>query len=150
MANSFIAMHIHVVFSVKNRERMLGADIEDDVWKYLGGICRTHQIKALKIGGVEDHVHLLVGLPATISLSDFIQRLKGESSKWISSQYPGIQDFRWQDGYGAFSVGCSQIDDTIAYIANQREHHRRKTFEEEYRQFLKVHNIEVEEKYIYG
>jgi REP element-mobilizing transposase RayT len=150
MANSFISLFVHVVFSVKNRKRLIAEEIEREIWQYLGGICRAHGVKAVQIGGVEDHVHLLLGLPATLSLSDFIKRLKGESSKWISATFPALREFNWQDGYGGFSVGQSQIEATVAYIKKQREHHHRKTFEEEYRAFLQAHGIEVEEKYIFG
>ena len=124
--------------------------MENEVWQYLGGICRAHGVKAVQIGGMEDHVHLLLGLPSTMTMSDCMKRLKGESSKWISATYPALHDFHWQDGYGAFSLGQSQLRTTVRYIKKQREHHHRKTFEEEYRAFLHVHDIEVEEKYIFG
>ena len=150
MANSFTALHVHVVFSTKNRERWLRPEIEEDVWRYLGGICRAHQIKAVQIGGFDDHVHLLLGLPSTLALSDVIKRIKGESSKWLSAEVQGMNGFAWQDGYGAFSVGKSQIADTVRYIQDQRKHHQRATFEDEYRRFLKVHEIVSEEGYIFG
>ena len=150
MANSFLALQIHLVFSTKNRERWLDESIEKDVWSYLAGIIRTHGGTAIQIGGFDDHIHILMSIPATIALSDFVKRIKGESSKWISNQWPRMRDFRWQDGYGAFSVGKSQISDTVAYIRNQRQHHQRKSFEDEYRAFLQVHGIESDEKYIFG
>ncbi len=125
MANTFTALHVHLVFSTKNRERWLRAE-------------------------VEDHVHLLLGVPPTLALSDLVKRLKGESSKWLSAEVKGMKGFAWQDGYGAFTVGKSQIVDTICYIQTQREHHQGVTFEDEYRKFLKLHTIEAEEKYIFG
>jgi len=89
-------------------------------------------------------------MPATLALSNLVKSIKGDSSKWISQTWPSMREFRWQDGYGAFTVGQSQIADTIAYIKNQRQHHQRKSFEEEYKAFLKVHGIEAEDKHIFG
>ena len=150
MANTFTSLHVHVVFSTKNRERWLTPEVEEEVWRYLGGICRAHQFTAVQVGGVEDHVHLLLGCPATVALSDFMKRLKGESSKWASGKFPRWAGFSWQDGYGAFSVGHSQIPATIRYIQNQRVKHRRQKFEDEYRRFLHVHEIKAEERYVFG
>lgn len=129
MANTFTSLHVHVVFSTKNRERWLSAEVEEDVWRYLGGIGRAHGIKALQIGGVDDHVHLLFGMPPTLTLSDVVKRLKGESSKWLSAEIKGMKGFAWQDGYGAFTVGKSQIANTVRYIQTQREHHQRMSFD---------------------
>jgi putative transposase len=150
MANTFTSLHYHIVFSTRNRERWLRPEIEEDMWRYLGGICRAHDVKALQVGGVDDHVHLLIGMPPTVAVSDFVKRIKGESSKWLSREKKDMTGFTWQDGYGAFTVGKSQISDTIRYIQNQREHHRKVTFEDEYRKFLHVHGITAEEKYIFG
>ncbi len=149
MANTFTSLHFHIVFSTKNRDRWLRAELEEEVWHYLGGICRTHKVKALQIGGTDDHVHLLLGMPPTLALSDVVKRIKGECSKWISTK-KGMEPFAWQDGYGAFTVGKSQVSDTIHYIQNQREHHRKVSFEKEYRKFLHVHEIEADEKFMFG
>ena len=150
MANSFLSLQVHVVFSTKNRERWITPQVECEVWAYLSGILKNQGGKALQIGGIEDHVHLLLAMPATLALSNLVKSIKGDSSKWISQTWPSMREFRWQDGYGAFTVGQSQIADTIAYIKNQRQHHQRKSFEEEYKAFLKVHGIEAEDKYIFG
>lgn len=150
MANTYTSIHLHLVFSTKNRERWITPDIEQGVWSYLGGICRSHGVKALHIGGVEDHVHLLISLPTTMALSEWMRRLKGESSKWISDQWPALKAFSWQDGYGAFSVGQSQVADTIQYITRQREHHAKSSFENEYRKFVTMHNLPVDERYLLG
>jgi REP element-mobilizing transposase RayT len=150
MANSFLSLQVHVVFSTKNRERWISPQVECEVWAYLSGIIKNQGGKALQIGGIEDHVHLLLAMPATLALSNLVKSIKGDSSKWISQTWPSMREFRWQDGYGAFTVGHSQIADTIAYIKNQRQHHQRKSFEEEYKAFLKVHGIEVEDQYIFG
>jgi putative transposase len=116
MANRFTSIHIHLVFSTKNRDRRITPEIESKVWSYMGGICKSHGIKPIHIGGVEDHLHLLIGLPPTIALSQCMRRLKGESSKWISEQWPAMKTFARQDGYGAFCVGKSQVSDPIGYI----------------------------------
>jgi REP element-mobilizing transposase RayT len=101
------------------------------------------------IGRVEDHVHLLVGLPPTLAVSQAVQFLKGGSSKWIHETFPDLALFAWQDGYGAFSIGTSQIPDTVAYIGTQREHHRRRTYQEEYLAFLRKHGIEFDERFVF-
>lgn len=150
MANTLTALHVHLVFSTKNRERWLRVEVEEDVWRYLGGICRTHGVVALQIGGVEDHVHLLLGIPPTLAMSELVRRIKGESSKWLSAEKTGFKDFAWQDGYGAFTVSRSHIPQTIQYIQNQRQHHHATTFEEEYRKFLHAHDIQVDERYMFG
>jgi len=150
MANTFTSLHCHIVFSTKNRERWLRPEIEEDVWRYLGSICRTHEVKALQIGGVADHVHLLIGIPPILVLSDVVKRIKGESSKWLSKENSGLAGFAWQDGNGASTVGKSQIPDTIRYIQSQRYHHAKVTFEDEYRKFLKVHDLACEERFNFG
>ncbi len=150
MASTFTSLHAHIVFSTKNRTAWISAEIEEQIWRYIGGICRSHNMKALQIGGVDDHVHILLGFPPTVALSDAVKRIKGESSKWISATFPQLHKFAWQDGYGAFTVGQSQIADTISYIQRQRTHHAKKSFEDEYRGFLHVHEFEVEERYIFG
>lgn len=147
MANTYCALHYHIVFSTKNRVPWIAPDIESRVWAYLGGITRENGTIALGVGGVEDHIHMLVGIPPTIAVSKAVQRLKSGSSQWIHETFPDLRDFTWQDGYGAFTVGQSQIPDTLTYIAGQREHHRVKTFREEYFAFLKKHAIEFEERY---
>jgi REP element-mobilizing transposase RayT len=111
MANTFTSLHCHVIFSTKNREPWIRPDIEERVWSYLGGIARENDMKAVMIGGIENHVHLLLGLPPTLAASKAAQLLKGGSSAWIKEQFPGLHGFGWQDGYGAFSVSKSQVPD---------------------------------------
>ena len=139
MANTYTSLHYHVIFSTKNRERWLDAKIEKKVWSYLGGIAKQNGLKPLKIGGVEDHVHVLLAMPATMSVSEALKRLKGGSSGWMKETFPHCRGFGWQDGYGAFTVSKSQIIEVEEYISGQREHHRIKTFQEEYRAFLDKH-----------
>src|SRR5262245_9007386 len=149
MANTYTALHYHFVFSTKNRRPWITSEIEVRIWEYLGGIARTNQMKPLKIGGMEDHVHMLLGAPATIAPSKIAQLVKGGSSAWIHDTFPDLADFRWQDGYGVFTVSKSAIPDLIAYIASQREHHRTLTFEDEYRALLDRHGIEYDERYVW-
>ena len=109
-----------------------------------------NKFKAISIGGIEDHVHLLLSLPAALSIAKAMQLLKGGSSKWIHDTFPEHRAFAWQEGYGAFSIGVSDINRTVAYINNQFEHNRRKDFKDEFSAFLKKHGIEYDERYIWG
>lgn len=149
MANTFTSLHCHIIFSTKNREPWLRTDIEERVWSYLGGIARENGMKAGMIGGIENHVHLLLGIPPTLAISKATQLIKGGSSAWIKETFPGLPGFGWQDGYGAFSVSKSQVPDVTEYIRGQREHHRVKSFEEEYRAFLDKHEIQYDERYVF-
>ena len=149
MANTFTSLHYHVIFSTKHREPWIGREQEDRVWAYLGGIARQAEIKPLLIGGMEDHIHMLLGLPPTITVSEALKRIKGGSSGWVKENFPGCQGFGWQDGYGAFTVSKSQLSDLEDYIRKQREHHRFKTFQEEYRAFLDKHGITYNERYLW-
>ncbi|PYK14474.1 MAG: IS200/IS605 family transposase [Verrucomicrobia bacterium] len=150
MANTYTSLHYHVVCSTKNREPFLGEAIRDRLFAYLGGIARENKMTALEIGGVADHVHLLLSIPASLALSKAVQLLKGGSSHWLKETFPNVNDFAWQDGYAVFTVSQSQLDDVRAYIRSQPEHHRTKTFVEEYRAFLTRHRIEYDERYLLG
>ena len=150
MANTYTALHYHVVFSTKNRESWLAAAKENRIWEYFGGIARSNGMKALKVGGYDDHIHILLALPATISVSKAVQLLKGASSRWMHESDTDMLAFAWQDGYGAFTLGLSQIADTIRYIEGQREHYRTKSFQEEYVNFLEKHEVEFDERYVWG
>lgn len=150
MAHSYISSLYHLVFSTKERRKQIDAELQTRLWPYLGGIARENDIKALAVGGVEDHVHILISLPSTLAVAKAVQLIKGGSSKWIHDEFPGRRDFAWQEGYGAFSIGVSQVDDTIRYIANQAEHHRVKAYEEEFIAFLERHGIEYDPRYVLG
>jgi len=150
MAHSFIHCLMHCVFSTKGRAKMLTPDLRERLWPYLGGIAREHEMQALATGGTEDHVHILLSIPATIALAKGVQAVKGVSSKWIHDTFPDRRDFAWQEGYGAFSVSASLVEKTVHYINTQEEHHRVKDFKEEFRSFLKAHGIEYDERYIWG
>ena len=148
MANTYTSLHYHVVFSTKHREALITPAVEPRLWAYLGGIARDNDMRPLCINGVEDHVHLLLGLPPSLAVSKAVQLIKGGASKWVHDTFPELRTFAWQDGYGAFTLGKSQIPDTIAYIQNQREHHRARTFKDEYLAFLRKHEIEYDERYV--
>ena len=150
MANTYTCLHYHIIFSTKNRQRWISPDIEERLWSYLGGIADRNGMTPLKNGGIEDHVHIVVSLPPTMAPSKAVQLLKGGSSLWIHETFPELAEFAWQDGYGAFTVSKSQLSDLIEYVINQREHHRTRTFQEEYRAFLEKHRIEYDERYLWG
>lgn len=150
MPHSYINSLHHVVFSTKERRKQITADLQPRLWSYLGGIARENDMKALAVGGVEDHVHLLLSLPSTIAIAKALQLVKGGSSKWVHDELPTHRDFAWQEGYGAFSIGVSQVDDTLRYIANQAEHHRVKSYEEEFIAFLERHGIDYDPRYVWG
>ena len=149
MANTYTAINIHYVFSTKNREPFLVGDLKERLWAFIGGIARENGMTPRGIGGVADHVHLLISLPTTLPIAKAIQLIKGDSSTWVHQTFPQVRDFAWQEGYGAFSVSVSHLPETIAYIANQEEHHRKKGFQEEYLAFLAKHGIEYDEKYLW-
>jgi REP element-mobilizing transposase RayT len=142
--HAFHSLLFHAVFSTKNRERCLNAEIRPRLWSYLGGIARQNEIKAMAIGGMADHVHILMSISPTLSIAKVMQLLKGNSSKWIHETFPTLRQFSWQEGYGAFSVGISGVPDTIHYIETQEEHHRVRSFREEFEAFLQKHGLPFE------
>jgi REP element-mobilizing transposase RayT len=144
--HSFNSCLMPCVFSTQERRPLLTAAIRERLWPYLGGIAREHDMKALAIGGVGDHVQLLLSLPATLSISKAMQLLKGNSSKWLRETFPELRqhDFAWQEGFGSFSIGVSGMKNTIHYIQTQEEHHRKKNFCEELEVFWKKHGYNYE------
>jgi REP element-mobilizing transposase RayT len=136
------------VFSTKLRRNLISVEVQPDLWAFLGGIARKNGFKALIVGGTENHCHILLSLPATMPVAKAMQLLKGASSRWMNEGH--TRDFAWQEGYGAFTVGISQKDDTIAYIRSQPEHHRKRSFEEEFVAFLKKHNVEYDLRHVWG
>jgi|CXWL01.1.fsa_nt_gi REP element-mobilizing transposase RayT len=150
MPHSYSSCLIHYIFSTKDRRKFILPAWRDRLWAYVGGIARENAIKALAVGGTDDHAHVLASLPSTLSVAKAIQLLKGGSSKWVHDSFPEARAFAWQEGYGAFSIGISAIHDTIAYIGQQVEHHSTKTFEEEFIAFLERHRIEYDPRYVFG
>jgi len=150
MAHSYSNCLIHYVFSTKDRCKSISANLRPRLLAYMGGITRENDMKLLAAGGTDDHVHLLVSLPATLAVAKAIQFIKGGSSKWVHDTFPTHHAFAWQEGYGAFSIGVSGIQKTVAYIDSQEEHHRNQTFEEEFIAFLTRHGIPYDERYVWG
>jgi putative transposase len=143
--HSFVSCLLHCVFATKERRPLIVPALQTRLWPYLGGIARESNLKALAVGGVADHVHVLLSTPATLSIAKSVQLLKGNSSKWIHDNFKEHRDFEWQEGYGAFSIGISGIKATTKYIQNQAEHHQKLTFRAELEVFLKKHGMEYVE-----
>jgi REP element-mobilizing transposase RayT len=137
------------VFSTKNRHPWIDVEIETELFKYLAGTCRDIKCASHKIGGIDDHIHIACSLARTMAISTLIEEIKTSSSKWMKTKDLQYADFAWQNGYGAFSVGQSQLPDLKLYIANQREHHRRLSFQDEYRQILAKYEVEYDERYVW-
>jgi putative transposase len=148
MSHTYISDLVHCVFSTKLRPNLISSEVQPQLWAFLGGIARKNEFKALIAGGTENHVHILLSLPATMPLAKAMQLVKGASSRWMNEKHS--RNFAWQEGYGAFTVGISQRDDTIAYIRSQAEHHRKRSFEEEFLAFLKKHRIEYDAQHVWG
>jgi putative transposase len=148
MANTYTQVHLHFVFAVKYRHGIIGSLWKVELYKYIAGIIQKNNHKLLCINGMPDHVHALIGMRPAQSVSDLLQDIKGSSSKWINDKKFVKGKFEWQEGYGAFSYGKSQLKDVIAYIENQEQQHLKKSFREEYLEFLQKFEIEYDEKYI--
>lgn len=149
MPQSLVFNYIHITFSTKNRGKLIHDDIETELFDYLGGICKHMECFPLKVGGHQDHIHLLCLLSKKIELITLMEELKKRSSKWIKTKGDTFKDFYWQAGYGAFSINPKQKDVVIEYISNQKDHHKKISFQEEYRAFLKEYQIEYDERYIW-
>jgi REP element-mobilizing transposase RayT len=148
MAHTYVSELIHYVFSTKQRRNLISTEIQPQLWAFLGGVARKNGFKALMVGGTENHVHILLSLPATMPLAKAVQLVKGASSHWMNEKFK--TEFSWQEGYGAFTLGISQKKDTIAYIQGQAEHHRKRNFEEEFLAFLKKNGVEYDPNHVWG
>lgn len=149
MANTYTQIHIQVVFTVQNRDCVIRKTWKNELYKYLTGIIQNHNHKVLAINGMPDHIHILIGMRSTQSLSDLIQDIKGDSSKWINQKGFVKGQFSWQEGYGAFSYSKSHVNNVIDYIKTQEIHHQKKSFIDEYHDFLKKFEIDYDERYIF-
>jgi len=149
MPQSLANILVHVIFSTKNRAALIETEIEAELYPYLASICGACKSPAHALGGTADHVHIALSLGRTIAISDLMEEIKRSSSKWIKAKGPQYTGFAWQNGYGAFSIGQSQLPSLKRYIANQKEHHRRRTFQEEFREFLKRYQIAYGEPYVW-
>ena len=146
---SYVSSYFHCVFSTKDRRPLITPQLRERLWPFMGGIARQNDLKAIEIGGVEDHVHVLLSLHASMPISKAMQLIKGGSSKWVHETFPEQRLFGWQEKYGAFSVSVSQLDAVIEYIKGQPEHHRKATFQEEFLALLKRHRIAYDPKYLW-
>lgn len=149
MSHTYCCVLFHCVFSNKERRKIISPEIQPRLWAYVGGVARRREMKALGVGGTDDHVHLLLSLPSSLPIAKAMREIKSESSRWVRED-SGIANFEWQEGYGAFSIGWSQVNATLAYIANQKEHHRKRDYQAEFIAFLKKHHIEYNPQYVWG
>lgn len=150
MANTYTQIHIQVVFTVQNRDCIISTNWKDELFKYISGIVSRNNHKLLAINGMPDHIHILLGLRPSQSLSDLMQDIKGSSSKWINDKKFIKGRFSWQEGYGGFSYCKSEVQTVTQYIINQAVHHKRKTFMEEYSELLKEFGIDFNERYLFN
>jgi putative transposase len=148
MANTFTQVHLQFIFAPKFRASLIQSSWDSDLYRYITGIVQARH-KMITINGMPDHVHMLIGLRATQSIADLMQDVKAGSSKWINDNGYCIGRFEWQPGYGAFSYAKSQLPDVIRYIQNQKEHHRKNTFLQEYKLFLDKFEVDYDERYIF-
>lgn len=149
MPNTYTEIHIHFVFAVKYRKCLIHIDWKADLYKYITGIIQKNEHKLIIINGIEDHVHILVGLRPTQSISDLMKDVKQFSSKWINENKLVKGKFEWQGGFGAFSYSKSHLKNVIKYIENQEEHHKKQTFVEEYKETLKKYEIDYKDEYCF-
>jgi putative transposase len=149
MAQTLVSLLVHIIFSTKHRADLIEPEIESELFAYMAGIVNNNNSKLITAGGTKNHVHLLVSLSKTISLSELVGDIKRDSSKWLKTKNAAFQGFYWQGGYGAFSVGQSQFERVKDYIARQKEKHATRSFEDEVRAFLKKYGVEYDERYIW-
>ncbi len=149
MASTLTKLLIHITFSTKHREPLIPEALEPELYGYIGSICRHMGSPLLAMGGVADHVHMLVSLNKTVTLSELMLNIKRDSSKWIKDNGPALGAFGWQDGYFAFSIGESGVEALRSYIANQKEHHNTIDFKDEVRSVLRKYNVEWDERYVW-
>ncbi len=149
MGQSLVKNYLHIVFSTKYRQPLISESIENELYSYLGAICKTLECSPIKIGGYYDHVHILCLLSKKIALVKLVEEVKSHSSKWIKTKEDHLRNFYWQNGYGAFSVNPAQVDAVINYIATQKNHHGKIAFQDEFRAFLKKYKVEFDEQYVW-
>lgn len=150
MANTYTQIYIMLVFGVKGRQNLIRNEIEPEIFKYISGIVNNCGQKIFQINGISDHIHILIGVKPDCSLSDLVRDIKANSSKFINEKKWFVGKFHWQSGYGAFSYSHSQIDKVCRYIRNQKKHHKKISFKEEYRKLLDSFGIDYDEKYIFN
>ncbi|MFO7977681.1 MAG: IS200/IS605 family transposase [Bacteroidales bacterium] len=149
MPQSLVRNYMHIVFSTKHRQAFITPDVEDEIFCYLGGTCRELFCRPILVGGHYDHVHILCLLSQKIALMKLIEKVKAHSSGWIKTKGEDLDGFYWQNGYGAFSVGSKEVEAVMNYIANQKSHHEKITYQDEYRAFMKRYQMEYDERYVW-
>jgi REP element-mobilizing transposase RayT len=149
MPQSLAFVLVHVIFSTKDRRPFLDPDLRPALHAYLATVARNSNCECYRTGGVADHVHLVIRLSRTTNIAELVEQLKTSSSKWLKTQSPGLKNFAWQRGYAAFSVGPTDIGALVEYIAGQEDHHRKCSFQDELRAFLKRYGVEFDERYVW-
>jgi putative transposase len=149
MGQSLVRNYLHIVFSTKHRQPLIHEQVESDLYNYIGGICKNLECPPVKVGGFTDHVHILCLLSKKLALMKLLEEIKSHSSKWIKTKDEKLENFYWQNGYGAFSVNPSEVELVKGYIENQKEHHKKMSFQDEYRAFLKKYNVEYDERFVW-
>src|SRR5436309_10700974 len=149
MPQSLASVYLHIVFSAKNRAPFITPEIAARLYPYLAATALGNGTKALDVGGMPDHVHLLLSFGRGEAIADVVKTLKAGSSRWVHDTFPDLREFAWQNGYGAFSVGYRELPAVRAYIAGQEEHHRKTSFQDEYRGLLRAHGLEWDERYLW-
>jgi putative transposase len=147
MSHSYSQILVHAIFSTDGRRNLIPEKLQDRLWAYMGATAKKDSVRMIAVGGISNHAHVFFALPPTITLSKVLRNLKANSSRWMGEQ--GIR-FAWQKGYGAFSVSSSQAHQVIKYIRNQKEHHKKRKFEDEFIAFLKKYNVDYDPKYVFG
>ena len=149
MGHTFTNLTTHFIFGTKDRRPLIDAEVRPRLFPYLAGVAREMGATPLAVNGVEDHAHLLLGIPPALSAAEVTRVVKANASRWVHEQWPRKTSFAWQAGYGAFSVSRSNVDEVVAYIARQEEHHRHMTFQDEYLAFLRRHGVAFDERYVW-
>ena len=149
MGQSLVKNYLHIVFSTKHRQPFIHPPYEEELYTYMGGICRDLECQPIKIGGFVDHVHILCMLSKKIPLMKLLEEVKSHSSKWFKTKHPSLETFYWQDGYAAFSVNPRGADRVANYIANQHAHHSRQSFQNEFRSLMRKNDMEFDERYVW-
>ena len=149
MADTYSKIYIHVIFAVKGRQNLISTKWDDELYSYITGIVKNKGQKLIRINGMPDHLHLLLGIKPDLALSDLVRDIKSNSSRFINNKKWINGKFEWQQGFGAFSLSHSQLTSAIRYIDNQKEHHKKSTYREEYEKFLKMYEVEYKPQYLF-
>lgn len=150
MAQTLTKLFVHIVFSTRLRQPLITPEIEPELYAYIGGVCKSNGSVLTAAGGATDHIHLLVSMSKSITVSDLLLEIKRDSSSWIKRGRPSFAGFHWQDGYGAFTIGESQVGALRKYFAGQKEHHKRVSFQDEFRDLLRKYKVEFDERYVWS